>query len=227
MENYKKQFIDFMVESGALMFGDFITKSGRKTPYFINIGEFDSGSHLKKLGEFYAQAIYNKYGLDFDVIFGPAYKGVALATTTAIAFNSLYNKQVKFCYNIKENDVDPENTSRLLGSPLEEGDRVIFIEDVTTAGTSVNETMPLLKQINNIQVKGLVVSVDRMEKGYENKPAFEEISANYGIDVFAIVTLKDIIEHLYSKEINGKILLDDLVLNQLKDYLTTYGAIHL
>lgn len=224
MENYKKEFIEFMVESGALLFGEFITKSGRKTPYFINIGEFDSGARLIKLGEYYAQAIYHEYGLDFDVVFGPAYKGVALATATAIAFDKLYNKQVKYCYNIKEDEVDPDNTTRLMGAPLEEGDRVVLIEDVTTAGTSVNETMPILKKCPGVTIKGLVVSVDRMEKGYANKPAFVEISENYGLDVFAIVTLNDIIEHLYNKELNGKIIIDDSILKQLNDYLAIYGA---
>lgn len=222
MEKYKEEFIDFMVDSGALLFGEFMTKSGRKTPYFINIGEFNSGFQLTKLGEYYAQAINQRYGLDFNVLFGPAYKGVSLAVSTSIAMDKLYGKEVKYCYNSKE---DNENniSGMLLGAELEDGDRVIVIEDVTTAGTSMRETMPILKSQGNIDVVGLIVSVDRLEKGYAGKAAFEEISETYGIEVFSIVTLKEIIERLYNKEHNGKIIIDDKIMNELNEYLDLYG----
>ena len=210
MEKYKGEFIDFMVDSGALLFGEFMTKSGRKTPYFINIGEFNSGFQLTKLGEYYAQAINQRYGLDFNVLFGPAYKGVSLAVATSIAMEKLYGKEVKYCYNSKE-DIDNDISGMLLGAELEDGDRVIVIEDVTTAGTSMRETMPILKSQGNIDVVGLIVSVDRLEKGYAGKAAFEEISETYGIEVFSIVTLKEIIERLYNKEHNGKIIIDDKI----------------
>lgn len=223
MEKYKGEFIDFMVDSGALLFGEFMTKSGRKTPYFINIGEFNSGFQLTKLGEYYAQAINQRYGLDFNVLFGPAYKGVSLAVATSIAMEKLYGKEVKYCYNSKE-DIDNDISGMLLGAELEDGDRVIVIEDVTTAGTSMRETMPILKSQGNIDVVGLIVSVDRLEKGYAGKAAFEEISETYGIEVFSIVTLKEIIERLYNKEHNGKIIIDDKIMSELNDYLDLYGV---
>lgn len=222
MEKYKEEFIDFMVDSGALLFGEFMTKSGRKTPYFINIGEFNSGYQLTKLGEYYAQAINQRYGLNFNVLFGPAYKGVSLAVATSIAMEKLYGKEVKYCYNSKENN-ENDVSEMLLGAELEDGDRVIVIEDVTTAGTSMRETMPILKSQGNIDVVGLIVSVDRLEKGYAGKAAFEEISETYGIEVFSIVTLKEIIERLYNKEHNGKIIIDDKIMSELNNYLDLYG----
>jgi orotate phosphoribosyltransferase len=223
MEKYKEEFIDFMVDSGALLFGDFMTKSGRKTPYFINIGDFNSGSQLTKLGEFYAQAINQRYGLEFDALFGPAYKGISLAVSTSIAMEKLYGKEVKYCYNCKE-DTNNSVSEMLLGAELEDGDKVIVIEDVTTAGTSMKETMPIIKSQGNIEVVGLIVSVDRLEKGYAGKAAFEEIAENYNIEVFSIVTLNEIIERLYNKEHKGKIIIDDKIMSELNNYLDIYGV---
>lgn len=224
MEKYKEEFIDFMVDSGALLFGDFMTKSGRKTPYFINIGAFNSGFQLTRLGEFYAQAINQRYGLNFDALFGPAYKGISLAVSTSIAMEKLYGKEIKYCYNTKENTSD-DVSQMLLGAKLEDGDRVIVIEDVTTAGTSIKETMPIIKSQGNIQVVGLIVSVDRSEKGYKGKAAFEEIAETYDMKVFSIVTLQEIIDHLYNKEHNGKVIIDDKIMDDLNNYLSLYGCI--
>lgn len=223
MERYQEEFIDFMVDSGALLFGEFVTKSGRETPYFINIGEFNSGSQLNRLGEYYAQAINHKYGLDFDALFGPAYKGISLAVSTSIAMEKLYGKEVKYCYNTKEATETDNASEMLLGAELKDGDRVIVIEDVTTAGTSIRETMPIIRSQGNIDVVGLIVSVDRLEKGYEGKAAFDEISETYNIEVFSIVTLHEIIERLYNKEHNGKIIIDDAMMGKLNAYLDLYG----
>ena len=164
MEQYKKEFIEFMVDCQVLKFGDFTTKSGRKTPFFVNTGFYRTGSQLRKLGEYYAKAISEKYGMDFDVLFGPAYKGIPLCVAASMAMSEFYQKEIRYCSNRKEVK-DHGDKGILLGSPIADGDRVIIIEDVTTAGTSIQETMPIIKAQGNVLVKGLVVSVDRMERG--------------------------------------------------------------
>ena len=164
MEQYKKEFIEFMVDCQVLKFGDFVTKSGRKTPFFINTGFYRNGAQLRKLGSYYAQAIQDKFGLDFDVLFGPAYKGIPLTVATTMAISEAYGKEIKYCSNRKEVK-DHGDKGILLGSPIADGDKVILIEDVTTAGTSIGETMPIIKAQAEASVLGLVVSVDRMERG--------------------------------------------------------------
>ena len=188
MEAYKEKFIEFMVDCNVLKFGDFVTKSGRKTPFFINTGFYRTGSQLKKLGEYYARAIKEKYGTDFDILFGPAYKGIPLSVATTVAIDELYGAEIGYCSNRKEIK-DHGDKGILLGSPIKDGDRVVIIEDVTTAGTSIQETLPIIRAQGDVDVIGMVVSVDRMERGQGSKSALSEIQENYGIRTTAIVTM--------------------------------------
>lgn len=224
MEQYKKDFIEFMVRSNVLTFGDFTTKSGRKTPFFINTGNYKTGEQIKKLGEFYAQAILSIMGYEFDVLFGPAYKGIPLAVTTSIALSTLKNKTVSFCFNRKEVKDHGEGGS-LVGHKLSDNDRVIIIEDVTTAGTSIRETVPLLKATADICLKGLIVSVDRMERGTGDKSALQELKKEFSMTTGAIVNLDEIVEYLFNKPINGIIVLDNKIKTMIENYRKLYGAI--
>ena len=175
MEQYKQEFIEFMVESEVLKFGDFTLKSGRKSPFFMNAGAYVTGAQLAKLGEYYAKAIHDNFGLDFDVLFGPAYKGIPLSVATTIAFDKLYGKEIRYCSNRKEAK-DHGDTGILLGSKIKDGDKVVIIEDVTTSGKSIEETFPILMAQGDIEIKGLMVSLNRMEKGKEgDKSALDEI----------------------------------------------------
>lgn len=223
MEQYKQEFIGFMVDCGVLKFGDFVTKSGRKTPFFVNTGFYRSGSQLRKLGEFYAKAIYEKFGKNFDILFGPAYKGIPLSVAASMQLNELYGMEVRYCANRKEMK-DHGDTGILLGSPIADGDRIVIIEDVTTAGTSIQETLPIIKGQGNVDVLGLVVSVDRMERGHGEKSALAEIRENYDIETTAIVTMAEVIECLYNKPHNGKIIIDDEMKARIDAYYEKYGA---
>src|SRR5574344_1488579 len=193
MEAYKKEFIEFMVDSSVLKFGEFTLKSGRKSPFFMNAGSYVTGSQLGRLGEYYAKAIYEKYGDDFDVLFGPAYKGIPLSVATTIAFSRLYNKEIRYCSNRKEVK-DHGDTGILLGSAIRDGDRVVIIEDVTTSGKSIAETFPIIQaqgsSPDSIKILGLMVSLNRMERGKESeKSALDEITSLYGFPARAIVTM--------------------------------------
>ena len=223
MEQYKKEFIEFMVDCQVLRFGDFITKSGRKTPFFVNTGFYRTGSQLRKLGEYYAKAINEKYGLDFNVLFGPAYKGIPLCVATSMAISEYYDKEIAYCSNRKEVK-DHGDTGILLGSPLKDGDKVIIIEDVTTAGTSIGETMPILEAQGDVKVSGLVVSVDRMERGKGHLSALKEIEETYGIQTTAIVTMQEVVEHLYMKPYNGNIIIDKTMKQAIDAYYEEYGV---
>jgi len=223
MDNYKQEFIRFMVDSNVLKFGDFTLKSGRKSPFFMNAGSYVFGSQLKKLGEYYAKAIYETYGSDFDVLFGPAYKGIPLSVATTIAFYELYGKEIRYCSNRKEMK-DHGDVGILLGSKLKDGDRVVIIEDVTTSGKSIEETFPILKEQGDIKILGLMVSLNRMERGKGTKCALEEIRDLYGIPTAAIVTMKDVVDELYNKEIDGRVVIDDAMLASIKTYFAEYGA---
>jgi orotate phosphoribosyltransferase len=223
MEQYKKEFIEFMLECGVLTFGDFTTKSGRKTPFFVNTGNYKTGSQLRRLGEFYAHAINENFGSDFNILFGPAYKGIPLSVTTAISLSSLYNMDVAYCSNRKEVK-DHGDTGILLGSKLKDGDKVLIIEDVTTAGTSIGETMPILAEQGNVKAIGLIISVDRMERGQGTKSALTEINEKYGLKTAAIVTMGEVIEYLYNREINGKIVIDEEMNSRINAYYDEYGV---
>ncbi len=222
MERYKEEFIEFMIDCNVLKFGDFVTKSGRKTPFFVNTGFYRSGSQLARLGKYYAKAINEKFGLDFDILFGPAYKGIPLTVATTMAISEEYGKDIKYCSNRKEVK-DHGDTGILLGSPISDNDKVIIIEDVTTAGTSIKETLPIIKAQGNVSVLGLCVSVDRMERG-EKKSALTEIEENYGLRTTAIVTMAEVFEHLYNKPYKGKVIIDDEIKGRIDAYYEQYGA---
>ena len=223
MEQYKKEFIEFMIDCNVLKFGDFVTKSGRKTPFFVNTGFYRTGSQLKRLGEYYAQAIHDHFGFDFDVLFGPAYKGIPLSVAATIAISEKYDKDIRYCSNRKEVK-DHGDKGILLGSPIQDGDKVIIIEDVTTAGTSIQETLPIIKAQGDVEVGGLVVSVDRMERGQGEKSALTEISENYGMKTTAIVTMEEVVEHLYNKPYKGKVIIDDKLKAAIDAYYDQYGV---
>lgn len=223
MEQYKKEFIEFMIDCNVLKFGDFVTKSGRKTPFFVNTGFYRTGSQLKRLGEYYAQAIKDQFGLDFDVLFGPAYKGIPLSVATSMAISELYGKDIRYCSNRKEVK-DHGDTGILLGSKLKDGDRVMIIEDVTTSGKSIEETYPILKAQADVEIKGLIVSLNRMERGKGEKSALEEIQELYHFPAAAIVNMAEVTEYLYNRECQGKIVIDDSIKAALDAYYEQYGA---
>lgn len=223
MEQYKKEFIEFMIDCNVLKFGDFVTKSGRKTPFFVNTGFYRTGSQLQRLGEYYAEAINSEFGMDFDVLFGPAYKGIPLTVSTTMAIAEMYDEDIKYCSNRKEVK-DHGDKGILLGSPIEDGDKVVIIEDVTTAGTSIEETLPIIKAQGNVEMVGLVVSVDRMERGQGSKSALKEIEEKYGFKTTAIVTMEEVVEHLYNKPYKGKIIIDDTLKAAIDAYYEQYGA---
>lgn len=223
MEDYKKQFIEFMVDSQVLKFGEFTLKSGRKSPFFMNAGGYVTGTQLRKLGEYYAKAIHDNYGLDFDVLFGPAYKGIPLSVAATMAISELYGKEIRYCSNRKEVK-DHGDTGILLGSKLKDGDRVVIIEDVTTSGKSIEETYPIIKAQADVEIKGLMVSLNRMEKGQGEKSALEEIKEKYGFDANAIVNMQEVVEYLYNKPYKGQIYIDDTLKKAIDAYYEQYGA---
>ena len=220
---YKEDFVKFMVRSGVLLFGDFTTKSGRKTPFFVNTGFYRTGAQLRKLGAYYAEAIHNTFGLDFDVLFGPAYKGIPLSVAATIAISEKYDTDIRYCSNRKEVK-DHGDKGILLGSPINDGDKVVIIEDVTTAGTSIEETLPIIKAQGDVNPVGLVVSVDRMERGQGAKSALSEIEEKYGLKTTAIVTMAEVVEHLYNREYKGKIIIDDKLKAAIDAYYEQYGV---
>ena len=225
MEQYKKEFIQFMVDSKVLKFGEFTLTSGRKSPFFMNAGAYVTGSQLKKLGEYYAKAIYAKYGDDFDVLFGPAYKGIPLAVVTAMAFSELYGKEIRYCSDRKEEKDHGADKGSFLGSKLQDGDRVIMIEDVTTSGKSMEETVPKVRGAADVTIVGLMVSLNRMEvgKGGE-KVALDEVKDLYGFETAAIVDMNDVVEALYNKEVNGEVIIDDTIKAAIDAYYEQYGV---
>jgi orotate phosphoribosyltransferase len=223
MQQYKTDFIEFLVRSGVLTFGDFVTKSGRNTPYFINTGNYRTGSQLQQLGQFYAQALIDKLDKNFDNLYGPAYKGIPLAVTTSIALAGQHNHTVSVTYNRKEAKDHGEGGS-LIGHKYLGSERVVIIEDVITAGTSINETMKILAANNNPNVAAAIVSVDRMERGTGATTAIEQIKQQYNFPTFPIVNVKEIIAHLHNRPIDGKIHIDDVVKEKMQSYLQQYGA---
>ena len=227
MEQYKKDFIDFMIECDVLKFGSFTLKSGRKSPFFMNAGAYVSGSQLLRLGEFYAQAIHENFGDDFDVLFGPAYKGIPLSVATVIAYSKLYGKEIKYCVDRKELKDHGADKGSLLGYNIKDGDRVIIIEDVTTSGKSIEETYPKIKAQESsdggIKIIGEIVSLNRMEKAADStKSALEVISEKYGFPAKAIVNMKEVVEVLYKPNDEG-VITDDLK-KDLDAYYEEWGA---
>lgn len=223
MEAYKQEFIDFMIASDVLKFGDFTLKSGRKSPFFMNAGAYVTGTQLRKLGEYYAKAIHDNYGLDFDVLFGPAYKGIPLSVATTMAISELYGKDVRYCSNRKEVK-DHGDTGILLGSKLKDGDRVVIIEDVTTSGKSIEETFPIIRAQADVSIQGLMVSLNRCERGKGEKSALQEIQETYGFPANAIVSMDEVVEYLYNRPCGGRILIDDSMKAAIDAYYEQYGV---
>ena len=224
MEQYKQEFIEFMVDSQVLKFGEFTLKSGRKSPFFMNAGAYVTGTQLRKLGEYYAKAIHDNFGDDFDVLFGPAYKGIPLSVATVIAYSEIYGKDIRYCSNRKEVK-DHGDAGILLGSDIKDGDRVVIIEDVTTSGKSIEETFPIIQAQGKVEIKGLMVSLNRMEKGLGGRvSALDEIREKYGFDAHAIVNMKEVLEHLYNRPYKGHIFIDDTLKTAIEEYYETYGA---
>ena len=223
MEQYKQEFIEFMIDCQVLKFGDFVTKSGRKTPFFVNTGFYRTGAQLRKLGGYYAKAIHEHFGLDCDVLFGPAYKGIPLTVAATMALSEQYGKDIRYCSNRKEVK-DHGDKGILLGSPIGDGDRIVIIEDVTTAGTSIQETLPILRAQGAVNPVGLVVSVDRMERGQGEKSALQEIQETYGLKTAAIVTMAEVVEHLYDRPYQGKVVIDDALKSAIGAYYEQYGV---
>ena len=225
MEQYKQEFIEFMVESDVLKFGEFTLKSGRKSPFFMNAGAYVTGSQLMRLGEYYAKAIHDTYGDDFDVLFGPAYKGIPISVVTAVAYSKLYGKEIRYCSDRKEEKDHGADKGSFLGSSLKDGDKVIMIEDVTTSGKSMEETVPKVKGAANVEIIGLMVSLNRMEVGLGGKmSALDEIREKYGFAANAIVNMDEVVEHLYNRPCQGKIIIDDTLKSAIDEYYKEYGV---
>ena len=225
MEQYQRDFIEFMVESDVLKFGDFTLKSGRKSPFFMNAGAYVTGSQLHRLGIAYARAIHDAFGLDFDVVFGPAYKGIPLAVITCMALDELYGKEARYCADRKEAKDHGADAGQLLGSSLADGDRVVIVEDVTTSGKSIDETYPKLKAAADVEVVGLMVSLNRMEVGKGGvKTAQAEIQDKYGFPVASIVSMADVTEALWNKEVGGRVVIDDTLKAAIDAYYEQYGV---
>lgn len=222
MQDYKKEFIDFMLECQVLKFGSFTLKSGRHSPFFMNAGAYVTGSQLRRLGQYYAKAIHENFGDDFDVLFGPAYKGIPLSVACAIAYSELYGKEVRYCSNRKEVK-DHGDAGILLGSNLRDGDRVVIIEDVTTSGASIEETFPIIKAQGDIKIVGEIVSLDRMEKAKDSdNRALEIISQKYGFKTAAIVSMDEVIEALWKSDGSGAISAE--IKKELDAYYAEWGA---
>jgi orotate phosphoribosyltransferase len=222
----KTAFAEFMVRAGALLFGDFTTKSGRKSPYFINAGSYRTGEQIARLGHFYADCIEEHIAAgdiaaDVCALFGPAYKGIPLAVSAAIAL-SARGRSVHYCFNRKEVK-DHGEGGEIVGYPPQDGDRVLLVEDVVTAGTAVREVLPVLKRAADLRVEGLVVSVDRMERGRGNASAVAELLAECGVRTFPIVTIAEIIDILHNRPVDGRVFIDDEVKKRMEDYLAAYA----
>ena len=228
MEQYKKEFIDFMVECKVLKFGSFTLKSGRHSPFFMNAGAYVTGSQLMKLGEYYAQAIHANFGDDFDVLFGPAYKGIPLSVATVIAYNKLYGKEIRYCSNRKEAKDHGADKGVLLGSELKDGDRVVIIEDVTTSGKSIEETYPIVTGCAKVTIVGEIVSLNREERAGETndrlsaKCALDVITEKYGFPAKAIVSMSEVVESLYKPGENG--VITDAIKAEIDDYYNEWGV---
>ena len=219
MQDYKREFIQFMVDSHVLKFGDFTLKSGRKSPFFMNAGAYVTGEQLLMLGRYYAQAIHDNFGDDFDIVFGPAYKGIPLSVVTAVAYHELYGKEIRYCSDRKEAKDHGADKGQLLGAELKDGDRVVIVEDVTTSGKSIDETYPKLKAAADVDVKGLIVSLNRMEVGKGGKVcAQQEIQEKYGFPATSIVSMAEVVE-----ELDGSVITPELKA-AIDAYYEKYGA---
>jgi len=218
----KESFIRFLVECNALKFGEFQLKSGRVAPYFINTGMFDTGRKITQLGTHYAKAVHRHFSTGFDGIYGPAYKGIPLCVSTAMAMADM-GHDTGYVFNRKEAKTYADKSSTV-GMALDGDTRLILVDDVITSGKAIRESLDILKTSGNPQVNGIVISVDRQEKGTTEKNALTEVAQTLGIPIFAIVTLADITAFLHNKEINGQVILDDAMMEKIKTYLAQYGS---
>ena len=226
MNEYKVKFIEFMVRSGVLTFGDFVTKSGRNTPYFVNTGNYKTGRQASMLGEFYAECLMEnieKGNITKDIasLFGPAYKGIPLAVSTAAALWNNHNMDVNYCFNRKEVK-DHGEGGKMVGYKLQDKDNVVIIEDVITAGTAIRETLPQLKAAADVNIAGLIISVDRMERGQGDMTAIQEIERDFGIKTYPIVTVKEVIEVLHNRPVDGKVYITDEIKAKMEEYMSKY-----
>lgn len=219
----KSELIELMVRSGVLTFGDFVTKSGRKTPYFVNTGNFRTGAELAALGDLYARTIMEDFGTDFDALFGPAYKGIPLASAAAASLWRLYGVDKPYFFNRKEAKNHGEGGS-LVGYKPKDGDRIVIVEDVVTAGTAVRESAEILKSAADVKLAALIVSIDRRERGQGARAALDELEDEFGLKVCPIATVYDVIESLHDREVDGKVYIDDDTRAKMEAYLTEYGA---
>lgn len=223
---YQEEFIHFMVRSGVLTFGDFTTKSGRKTPYFINTGNYKTGAQAAKLGQFYADCVVShmesgEISGEVAALFGPAYKGIPLSVAAAIALAERHERDVNYCFNRKEVKDHGEGGS-MVGYKLKDGDRVLIIEDVITAGTAVREVFPILRAAADVKIEGLIISADRMERGQGEKTAIQEIEEEFGIKTYPIVTVREIIDTLHNTPVDGRVVIDDQMKERMEAYLEQY-----
>jgi len=222
LNRFQQEFIEFLVRSDVLTFGDFTTKSGRKTPYFVNTGMIRTGSQMECFASFYAEIIVEQIGDDFDVLFGPAYKGIPLATAVASCLARNHGIDRGFCFDRKEAK-DHGEGGTLIGSIPQDGDRVLLVEDVTTAGTSIRETVPKLRATADVKLAGLIVSVDRKERGTGDLSALDQLTKEMEMPCISIVTVHDIIEFLHGHEIDGQIVIDDEIRTRMEKYLQEHG----
>ena len=223
MEQYKKEFIEFMMSADVLRFGDFTTKSGRRTPYFINTGNYKTGAQAAKLGDYYAACIQQNLPDGVDCLFGPAYKGIPLAVSAAASLYRNYGRDLPYCFNRKEAK-DHGEGGVMVGCKPQDGDRVVIVEDVVTAGTAVRESIELFQHVADVKMRALIVSVDRMERGTRACSTLDELREDYGIAVYPIVTVREVISFLHNNPIDGKVYIDDEMKAKMEAYLEEYGA---
>ena len=223
MNEDRKRFIELLAESGAVQFGDFTAKSGRKTPYFINTGKLTYGDQLDLVGKMYAQTYVENIGRESLLLFGPAYKGITLVAVTAAALYSRYGVRVPVCFNRKEKK-DHGEGGAIVGKIPGKDDRIVIVEDVITAGTAIRETMELLKNLDMGRVESIIIAVDRMEKGRGEQSALAELEQEFGVKVFPIVTIREVVSYLHNREIGGKVYIDDALYARVLEYQKIYGV---
>ena len=223
MNEDKKRFIELLAESGAVQFGDFTAKSGRKTPYFINTGKLTYGDQLDLVGKMYAQTYVENIGKESRLLFGPAYKGITLVAVTAAALYSQYGVRVPVCFNRKEKK-DHGEGGAIVGKIPGKDDRIVIVEDVITAGTAIRESMELLKHLDLGRVESIIIAVDRMEKGRGEQSALAELEQEFGVKVYPIVTIREVVSYLHNREIGGRVYIDDALYARVLEYQKIYGV---